>query len=244
MDIQTKVERRIQERSVGALIKAFLKSIVSKSAWERISEVRWYLWDMWHNVETRGLVDIESLSIVGDNRTHAVQYEPSGSVHSILRDLYIDFRKYGFIDFGSGKGRVLLQASGFPFESVQGVEFSVELHMIAESNIQRYRRSKIRCGAVRSILADATEFDLPTIPLVLYFFNPFVGPVLASVIDNVRQSIVAHPREIIIICAGKWMSTAALDRVPNIQVIWRRPYSTVYLLPTSFQAQGKLDRPC
>jgi hypothetical protein len=142
----------------------------------------------------------------------------------------IDFERYGFLDFGSGKGRVLLAASQFPFKSVLGVEFAIELHKTAENNIRQYRRAKVRCGALKSILADATAFELPSIPLVLYFFNPFSGPVLAAVIANIERSLAIHPRELRIICAGKRMSKEAFDNMPNMQVVWRREHSTVYRL--------------
>lgn len=219
------------------LIKAFVKSICPESAWKRMRgvdwrmrEAYWRLWDVWHHVETGRPADITSLSVVGHNRAHAQRYEPSGSVRTILKDLRIDYEQYGFVDFGSGKGRVLLEASEFPFKSVEGVEFSIELHRIAESNIRSYRRARVRCGKVRSILADATEFQLPVIPLVIYLFNPFTGPVLASVIGNIRRSEEAQPRDLIIICKGKWMKKETLDCMPNIHVLWRRESNTAYRL--------------
>jgi hypothetical protein len=151
-------------------------------------------------------------------------------MRKFLEELDIDYQQYGFVDFGSGKGRVLLEAAAFPFKSVEGVEFSVELHAIADNNIRQYRRGKVRCPAIRSVLSDAAEFQLPAIPLVLYFFNPFSDPVLTIVVDNIRRSIAIDPRPVLIICVGSLMPKERFDCIPNIQVVWRRALSTVYSL--------------
>jgi SAM-dependent methyltransferase len=181
-------------------------------------------------VETTRIVEIHSLNVIGENRAHAVHYEPSGSVGNILRELRIAYEQYGFVDFGSGKGRVLLQAAAFPFRTVEGVEFSIEMHKIAERNIRRYRRAKVRCGSVRSILADAAEFSLPTIPLVLYFHNPFSESVLAPVIFNICRSAAAHPRDVILLWAGRWGPKEVLDRIPGIRILWSQSEITAYRL--------------
>jgi SAM-dependent methyltransferase len=217
----------------GAVVKGMLKIACPERTWERIRKVWWRIWDRWHGVETCDLPDVSALTVVGRNRTTAAHYEPSGDIRSILKDLRIDYERYAFVDFGSGKGRVLLQAARFPFRSVEGVEFSVELHRIAERNIRQYRRAKVRCRQVKTILADAAGFRLPSVPLVLYFFNPFSGPVLASVVENIQRSAVAEPRDILIICVGTYMPKEACERISGAQVVWRRGDSTVYRVPES-----------
>lgn len=211
--------------------KAVVTSIGPKNSWEYIRHVRWKLWDIWHHVDTSRAADFGSLNVLGGNRAHAVPYEPSGSALKALKDLPINYEQYGFVDFGAGKGRVLLLASGFPFKFVEGVEFSIELHTIAENNIRQFRRAKVRCRQVRSVLADATEYSLPATPLVLYFFNPFAGPVLSSVTDNIRQSMAANPRDIVVLCTGRWMRREAFECIPNVEVLWRGEYSAAYRLP-------------
>ncbi len=42
--------------------------------------------------------------------------------------------------------------------------------------------------------ADATEYELPGQPLVLYFYNPFLEPVMQRVMANVAASLEAEPR--------------------------------------------------
>jgi hypothetical protein len=45
---------------------------------------------------------------------------------------------FTFIDLGSGKGRVLLMASDYPFKRIIGVEFMPELQRVAQENIRKY----------------------------------------------------------------------------------------------------------
>jgi hypothetical protein len=210
------------------MTKAILKAVCPDGVWGRIRDARWRLWDAWHGVDTNQPADLGSLTVIGVNRDHGVRYEPSGSIRPTLRDLDIAFEQYGFIDLGSGKGRVLLTSAEFPFRFVIGVEFSSELHTIAQQNIRQYRRGALRCRDIRSVLGDAAEYALPPVPLVVYLFNPFTGPVLNVVIRNIRRSVDADPRDVIMICAGSWMSTEAVEAYGGVELVWCRQYSNVY----------------
>jgi SAM-dependent methyltransferase len=49
------------------------------------------------------------------------------SVMQAVRDrLALDYRRFSFVDVGSGKGRALLLASDYPFREIIGVELSPE----------------------------------------------------------------------------------------------------------------------
>src|SRR5207248_4009406 len=116
------------------------------------------------------------------NARYAVRYGPSGEhgVRASLEKLHIDPCHFTFIDFGSGKGRVLLIAAGLPFRAVVGIEFSRELHEIAVQNIARFPSDLICAGVVTSRCGDAASFPLPPSNLVCYFHNPFGPPVLSK----------------------------------------------------------------
>jgi hypothetical protein len=66
----------------------------------------------------------------------------------VLAKLNIAFEDYTFVDYGSGKGRALLLASEFPFKRIIGLEFSPELHSIAEDNIRRCRSRPQKCREI------------------------------------------------------------------------------------------------
>jgi predicted RNA methylase len=114
----------------------------------------------------------------------------------VLASLDIAFEEYTFVDFGSGKGRALLLASEFPFKRIIGLEFSPELHRVAEENIHRYHSERQKCRAIQSRNVDFVEFPLPLEPLVLFFFDPCQLRVLSEVVARIGQSLVASPRPV------------------------------------------------
>ena len=141
--------------------------------------------------DTDGIREIRSLDVLAlPAARYAVRYGPSGvqGVRSALDKLPIDHTRFTFIDYGSGKGRVLFLAAGFPFEEVIGIEFSRELHEIALRNLARLTSEITRCGKVSSIHADAALFEPPKSNLVCYFYNPFGPPVMTAV----AARLIAH----------------------------------------------------
>jgi SAM-dependent methyltransferase len=149
-------------------------------------------------VNSEGRVALHELAIDSENRTLGFPYVPSPGrlVDTLLFNIDEDLSRFDFIDFGSGKGRVLLAASHYPFRQVIGVEFSPELHEIAEENIRRYQSSARRCQAVYSVCADAATFTLPEHACVLYFNNPFAGPIFARVLHNLQAAGEPAPRKV------------------------------------------------
>jgi hypothetical protein len=105
-----------------------------------------------------------------------------------------------FVDYGAGKGRVVVLAAECPFRRVLGVEISPELSEIARANVQRAAR-RLRCRDVKIITADAADFGCPDDATVLYFFDPFAGVVLERVLEHVKTSLIARPRPLQILFA-------------------------------------------
>lgn len=165
-----------------------------------VSEARCRLFDWRHGVRTCGTVNLSDLTLVGSNAGHG-RYYPSHPkfLFEVLSSLNIDFPSYTFVDVGSGKGRVLLVASEFPFSEIIGVEFATELHEIACQNIRSYRSKTQKCKNVKSLNLDAVEFEYPLTPLVLYLFNPFRPPVLVPVLQHLQRSLDSHPRDVILL---------------------------------------------
>jgi SAM-dependent methyltransferase len=141
-------------------------------------------------VSSEGHIALRELVIDSENRTLGFDYVPSPGllVDTLLFNIGGDLDRFSFVDFGSGKGRVLLVASHYPFLEVVGVEFSRALHEIAEDNIRKYQSPTRRCQNVRSVCADAATFALPEHDCVLYFNNPFAAPVFADVLGNIRAA--------------------------------------------------------
>lgn len=156
--------------------------------------------DLQHGVETdgdySGRTYLSDLNISSQNWIDAVDYIPiePERFRYVMGSLRIAFDEYTFVDFGSGKGRALLLASEFPFRKIVGVEFSPELHQIAQQNIARYRSDTQKCRNIESLLADFTEFSLPPGPLLMFFFDPCNAAVLQQTLSNIERSLQSDPR--------------------------------------------------
>lgn len=112
----------------------------------------------------------------------------------MLNQLGIDYSQFTFIDIGSGKGRPLLMASEYPFRKIIGVEFLPELHAIAQENIRRFPDERKLCKQIEARLADATEFQFPCEPLVVFMFHPLPESGFRKVMANLAESIRENPR--------------------------------------------------
>lgn len=121
--------------------------------------------DLLYGSETSTIREVGTLDVESANVRHAVRYQPSSAdlVRNAFEQLQLDLTEFTFIDFGSGKGRVLLLAAEYPFSQVIGVEFSRELNDIAQQNIEKMPARLKRAGRVSSVWCDAAKFDpIPT----------------------------------------------------------------------------------
>ena len=184
--------------------------------------------DAEHGTDTDGVVRLERLSIRGPNGRYGVRYQPSETeaTAAALRTLPIDYEHFTFIDVGSGKGRVLLIAAELPFRRLLGVEFAEELCRVAERNVENAgleQRIQIVCG-------DAAAYEFPPDPLVLYFYNPFLVPVMRRVMESVTDSLRQLPRQAYVLLAGEHalapeLTAAGFAPVPSAGglLAWRWP---------------------
>src|SRR5689334_13851665 len=67
-----------------------------------------------------------------------------------------------------------------------GVEISNELASIARENVTK-SAGWLKCSKIEIVTCDATLFQLPPATSIIYFYNPFYGRVLESVLLNIRQ---------------------------------------------------------
>lgn len=98
-----------------------------------------------------------------------------------------------FIDFGAGKGRVVLVAAGLPFGSVIGVELSPGLARVGQDNIDR-NRHRIRSGDVRIVEADMGTFPIPDDLAIAFMLNPSEGPAFTAAVEAIGASLERRPR--------------------------------------------------
>jgi len=135
---------------------------------------------------------------------------PPDTVRRAVEMLPIEYERYVFIDLGSGKCRVPLVASEYPFKACLGVEYAPDLHEVAARNIETFTSDNQRCNTVEAHCHDAATFELPTDPLVLFFAHPFGDEVLRGFLDNLKRSVEQVPRPVYVvyydpICAGQYV---------------------------------------
>jgi SAM-dependent methyltransferase len=155
-------------------------------------------YDWTHGIRTTKIEPLSALQLTRpENLVHANPYLASQpeDIRGVFKNLDVDFQKYCFVDYGCGKGRVLAEAVCYPFKSVIGIDFAKELCEACEANLENVRSSQ-RCGAVQVFQADATEFDLPHNPCVVYIYNSFRGPVLGAALERIRKSVEQFPRHV------------------------------------------------
>ena len=174
-------------------------------------------------VETSPLVAASDLGIdaarldgIGTNaRGTAYMPTPAWALPAILAGLPIHFPDCTFIDLGSGMGRVVLLAAQYPFRKVVGVEFSAELHRIAEKNLSQAAHRR-RAGAVELICRDAREYVFPPGNLAIYMFNPFQAPVMQTVLDHLERRAQSDPGELSILYYNPVLAPL-LDSAPFLE---------------------------
>ncbi len=145
-----------------------------------------------YRLETEGVVDRDD---------HDYAPESYLDFHRSMRWLSADERRGVFLDCGSGKGRIVLAAARFPFRRVIGVEISPVLTRIAERNLEA-ARPRLRCRDVGFVTVDATAYEFPDDLTCLFVYNPFVGTVLAAVVENLRRSLARAPRRLALIASN------------------------------------------
>jgi SAM-dependent methyltransferase len=152
--------------------------------------------DRRYGVDTRGEIASGGLDVVGPHGKMGADYMPIAprTFFRTIAALPVPPGGFTFIDFGCGKGRPLLLAGTLGFGRVLGVEHAPELVRIANRNIAAWRGRR-RTPEIRAICADATQFELPPEPLILYFNGPFDDPdLLEAVLAPIAASLRAWPR--------------------------------------------------
>jgi SAM-dependent methyltransferase len=180
--------------------------------------------DRQHGTDTSGFIPPEKLD-VDDTRTReqATMYIPSPPrvTSHLLRSLGIQYSRFTFVDIGSGKGRVLLVASRFPFRTVVGVEISPSLCAIARNNIASDRRAgSRRCHDVRIQEMSMERYVLPDSDTVFHLYHPFNGELLRTVLRRIEAWSIERKRSVKILYLFPADMTQAIFReLETIKVV-------------------------
>jgi len=143
---------------------------------------------------TLGQVDLKhDLSETVTDRTHYYADSSGLEFEKLMSHFKIE-PDDAIVDFGCGKGGILITLAKYPFGKITGVEISPELVAIARKNmgILKIRNVTIEC-------CDAAEFTNLSDYNYIYFFDPFPCIVMKDVIRNIEKSLAEKPRKITIV---------------------------------------------
>ena len=162
-----------------------------------IGLVRSYREDLRRGVSTSRVSNDKELGITNP-QYHWYAATDYKTFHTAMTHVTVAPGRDVFVDYGSGKGRIVIEAAAYSFAKVIGVEFSEMLHDVALENI-RTVQTRRACPDIDLQLADATTWPIPNAANVFFFFNPFDGEILARVFENLRRSVAQCPRPITVI---------------------------------------------
>lgn len=171
-----------------------------------------YRYDAVHGTQTGGIVPLHEILDPEDPRANGYRYEPTGV--ATFRKLLASVsppRDVGFVDYGCGRGRVLLMAAEYGFNRVTGVEFVPTLADAARANLRTYRVRNARVPRLEVLDLDAREFLPHDDDAVFYFYNPFEAEVLEAALEQITLSRRRRPRPVWVLYHNpKWRSV--IDR--------------------------------
>lgn len=184
----TRVRHALRKRGVRGIGMLALSRL-----WDLIFDLR-------YGVDTAATVELVDLTGTIGDVEHAQPYYPTQGIalRGILRTVGGGCGRV-LVDFGCGKGRVLMVAAKFGFHALRGVEFSAGLCDIARRNVERFRRKSRSAADFEIIHADAAEYAVRHDEDVFFLFNPFDQHVLGQVMDNISRSFRARPRRMLLI---------------------------------------------
>jgi len=189
--------------------------------------------DREHGTDTCRTVHLASLQIDSGNKALGLAYmmTPAAVFKRTMGRLGIECGRYAFMDYGSGKGRVLLLAAELGFQGITGVEFSAELCEIARRNIAAYAKSVKRDVRIEVRCEDAALSRIPPGDCVLHLYNPFREEIVSRVAENIGRSLAEDPRDILVVYHNPQFRRV-FDRCPFLKAqmseVWSPDWYVVY----------------
>jgi len=175
-----------------------------------------------HGTETCGIKEVHTLKIESANRDYGARYEPSRVLP--LRKMFPLVRRMMppesvLLDFGCGKGRVLLLAAEHGFPS-RGIEFAGELCEVARANVTAFNARTGNQSEITIIKGDVTEYAIQRDETVFFLFNPFGPVIFEKVLTNLGASLKTYPRKIlIVICLPSDEYHRAVEARPEFKLV-------------------------
>jgi hypothetical protein len=152
------------------------------------------LFDLRHRVDTTGKTPMTGLDVDTTAAEHGTGFQSVNQRHlkKVLDELNLP-PGHVLVDIGSGKGKVTLVASCYPFRRVVGVEISDELCMTARKNAQLWRARRPTSAPIEIVVANALEYEFSDEDVIV-LNNPFDDVFLRQFLTRVEESLRLAPR--------------------------------------------------
>ncbi|ADW70654.1 class I SAM-dependent methyltransferase [Granulicella tundricola] len=173
--------------------------------------------DQRHHTDTSGYVPGEALATGTPADLYNTAYyaiSPSTLTQAIAA-LPISPTQYTFVDLGCGKGRALLIAAHQNFRHIAGIELSPTLAASARTNTTTHPNITIQT-------ADAATVLYPPGPLVVFFYHPFLAPLLRKVLTNLTDQ--SNNRDIYLLSANPGYPKV-FARFPMLEQQWTKDFT-------------------
>jgi hypothetical protein len=176
-------------------------SLIGKVVRRTIAQASERRYDRALGIDTGGVIVGKRLRMAAGGEAYAKGYAgtPPAVAEQLIGVVAKRARGFTFIDYGAGKGRVLLIAARYPFDRVVGIELSEPLIRVAKANVVAYRQSHPELCPIELVHTDASTYELPPTPCVLFFYDPFQASLMERIGQQVRASFLANPRKMFVI---------------------------------------------
>ena len=148
--------------------------------------------DWIYSVDTLRMVSKNELNVNKSERFNSFGVYYTAAHFTTLKKAFdslpLDPQKSTLLDFGSGKGRVMMYALLNGFKKVIGVEYSKKLCEITEKNLRSLEVKKRRKYEYEILNIDASYYIIDDDVNVIFMFNPFSGDVFDKVILNIQKA--------------------------------------------------------
>ena len=189
--------------------------------------------DRQYGVSTREKVAVGDLDFgQAQVQLHAAPYHPSPPFcvregFDRLTRYLPDFEEVSFVDYGCGKGRVMILAAVAGFKEIIGLELSSRLVAVCEENLRRYALHGPHSARFTVLNQNAAYYTPPPTSSVFFFFNPFDATIFRQVLQQIDNSIRQQPRTAYLLTLGTSYGVAPegfrlIDQVTGVSLYSNR----------------------
>lgn len=145
-------------------------------------------WNDWrHGSTTRGIRSAESFGFSA-RMIRPSDPTPWDVIQRLLDELKV-VPSDVLLDYGCGRGRVLVAARRYPFKRIIGIDVVPQLVDLTRANLVGDPRCSVHCNS-------AEDFEVPDDVSVVYFSNPFGRVTHEKVRERLADSLRRRPRRL------------------------------------------------